>query len=294
MRVAVVGANGQLGTDVVRAFRDAGDEVFALTHQDIEITDLDSVCRMLDPLEPQILVNTAAMHHVETCEHEPERAFAVNALGPRNLARAARHLKAVLVHISTDYVFDGCKASPYQETDLPRPLNVYGNTKLAGEYFVRCTLDEHFVLRTSALYGDSPCRGKGGLNFVELMLKLAQERRELRVVDSEFVTPTYTLELAKQITVLSRTQSFGLYHATAEGGTSWFAFAQAVLAGRGDTVGLSPAAPGEFPAKVARPAYSVLDNAALKKIGMNVFQEWQSGLLEYLSSMSMRDRVQAQ
>src|SRR5437868_6326145 len=190
MRVAVVGANGQLGSDVAQAFAGNGDEVCALVHSQIEITDFDSVWRALAQAGPQVIVNTAAMHHVEDCEREPKRAFAVNSLGPRNLALVARDLGAVLMHVSTDYLFDGSKGSPYDETDVPRPLNVYGNTKLAGEYFVRCTTEKHFVVRTSGLYGKHPCRGKGGLNFVELMLKLARERVEVRVVADEIVSPT--------------------------------------------------------------------------------------------------------
>jgi dTDP-4-dehydrorhamnose reductase len=282
MRIVVIGANGQLGSDVVEAFGDKGDEVRALTHSDIEITSVDSVSRALVPVEPQVIVNTAAMHHVETCEHEPERAFAVNALGPRNLARVACDLDAVLIHVSTDYVFDGGKESPYDESDAPRPLNVYGNTKLAGEHFVRCTTEKHFVLRTSGLYGRHSCRGKGGLNFVELMLKLAKERPEVRVVDSEIVTPTHTAELAQQIVALSRSDCFGLYHATAEGSCSWFEFARAIFSNTRASVNLKVAAPDEFAAKVPRPRYSVLENRGLKLRGVNVFRPWQEGLREYL------------
>jgi dTDP-4-dehydrorhamnose reductase len=294
MKIAVIGANGQLGSDVVQAFRDNADEVCALTHSDIEITDLDSVSRALAPLGPQVIVNTAAMHHVENCEREPERAFAVNALGPRNLARVACELSAVLMHVSTDYVFDGSKASPYDETDAPRPLNVYGNTKLAGEYFVRCTTEKHFVVRSCGLYGKHVCRGKGGLNFVELMLKLAKERPEVRVVDSEVVTPTYTADLAQQIVVLSRKDCFGLYHATAEGSCSWFDFAHAIFSSTNTSVSLKVADPDEFPAKVPRPTYSVLENRGLKLHGMNTFRPWQDGLRHYLGVPAFCVKGQAQ
>lgn len=294
MKVAVIGANGQLGSDVVQAFVDTGDEVCALAHSDIEITKFDSVSRVLERLGPSVIVNTAAMHHVETCEREPERAFAINALGPRNLALAARGLGAVLMHVSTDYVFDGSKASPYDENDSPRPLNVYGNTKLAGEYFVQCTVEKHFVIRTSALYGKRPCRGKGGLNFVDLMLKLAKERSEIRVVDSEVVTPTSTAELAKQIAVLSRTNCFGLYHATAEGSCSWFEFARTIFSSTNNGVNLKAAAPDEFPTKIPRPRYSVLENRALKSQGLNTFGPWQNGLRDYLGISRVCTKGQAQ
>lgn len=282
MKITVIGGNGQLGNDVVRAFVSNGDEVHTLTHSDIELSSIDSVSRCVEELRPQVLVNTAAMHQVEKCEQDPGKAFAVNGVGARNLSLAAREIGAVLMHVSTDYVFDGSKGAPYEEKDAPRPLNVYGNTKLAGEYFVRSIVDKHFVLRTSALYGKNPCRAKGGLNFVELMLKLAKERDKIRVVDSEFITPTPTQELARQMFLLSRCDAYGLYHATAEGSCSWFEFAREIFALTDMKVSLLVAGPNEFPAKVARPNYSVLENHALKSQGLNAFKPWQVGLREYL------------
>jgi len=282
MKVAVLGANGQLGSDVIGSFQSNGDEVQGLTHSDIEVASLDAVSRCMREIRPQVIVNTTAMHHVENCEREPENAFAVNGLGARNLALISRELGAVLMHVSTDYVFDGNKNSPYEEQDAPRPLNVYGNSKLAGEYFVRSTVDKHFVIRTSAIYGKQPCRAKGGLNFIELMLKLARERGKVRVVDSEFVTPTPTRELARQLVVLSRSDCYGLYHATAEGSCSWHEFAQEIFALTNTQVNLEVAGPDEFPAKVPRPKYSVLENRALNNHHLNVFRPWQDGLREYL------------
>jgi dTDP-4-dehydrorhamnose reductase len=199
MKIAVVGADGQLGSDLATAFTANGDEVRALTHSHIEITDLNSVACVLEEIQPNVIVNTAAMHHVENCEREPAQAFAVNGLGPKNLAFTAKNLGAVLMHVSTDYVFDGNKGSPYTEDDSPRPLNTYGVTKLAGEHFIRSNTERYFVVRTSGLYGKNPCRAKGGLNFIELMLKLAKERGEVSVVDSEIVSPTSTTELAEQL-----------------------------------------------------------------------------------------------
>ena len=284
MKVAIIGANGQLGTDLVAAFSAHGDTVRGLTHEHIEISNLDSVSRALEELRPDLVVNTAAMHHVENCEREPEKALAINAIGARNLAVASRSIDGVLMHVSTDYVFDGVKGKPYVEGDNPAPLNAYGISKLAGEHFVRASMEKHFVVRTSGLYGKSPCRAKGGLNFIELMLKLARERGEVRVVDSEFVTPTSTAELAQQLVRLSRSECYGLYHATAEGSCSWFEFAREIFTLTGTRVGLQVAGPNEFPAKVPRPSYSVLENQALKRQGLNVFRSWQAGLQEYLGS----------
>ena len=285
MKIAVIGANGQLGQDAVQAFVANGDEVSRLTHADIELASVDSTSQCLRALHPDLIVNTAAMHLVEKCELDAAKAFSVNALGAANLALIARELNAALMHVSTDYVFDGKKAAPYEEADAPCPLNVYGNTKLSGEYFVRSIVEKHFVVRTSALYGHSPCRAKGGLNFIELMLKLARERDTIRVVNSETVTPTATADLARQMVVLSRSGSFGLYHATAEGSCTWYDFAKEVFALAGIKINLQVAGPNEFPAKVARPQYSVLENRELKRRGLNAFRLWQESVAEYVASV---------
>ncbi len=283
MKVVVIGGNGQLGHDVTRAFAEEGHAVTSLTHQDLEVSSLESVRESLNELKPELVVNTSAFHHVEKCEAEPALAFAVNAIGARNVAHVTKEAGATLLHISTDYVFDGRKNSPYVEEDMPVPLNVYGNTKLSGEFFVRCTNPRHFIVRTSAIYGANPCRAKGGLNFIELMLKLSQERKELRVVDDEFVTPTPTAQIARQLVALSRSSDYGLYHATAEGSCSWFEFAAAIFELTKTRIALEPARPGEFPAKVQRPKYSVLENKALKSKGLNIFTHWKEGLETYLA-----------
>src|ERR1700734_4442459 len=204
MKIAVIGANGQLGHDVVRAFAVQGDEVQSFNHQDVELSSLDSVVACLRSAQPEVVVNTAAMHHVENCEQQPARAHDVNVEGAKNLATATRDLGSVLIHVSTDYVFDGKKSEPYIETDEACPLNVYGRTKLAGEQLVRDINPKHYVLRTAALYGNDPCRAKGGQNFVDLMLRLARERGRVRVVDCEFTSPTATADVARQIAALSR------------------------------------------------------------------------------------------
>lgn len=284
MRVAVIGSNGQLGADIVSAFSVRGDQVVCFTHSDVELSILESVKTCLGASEAQFVVNTAAMHQVDHCEQDPDKAFAVNAIGARNLARATRDMGAVLVHISTDYVFDGMKSEPYTENDVPLPLNVYGNSKLAGEHFVRTLNPKHFVLRTSALYGKNPCRAKGGLNFVDLMLKLGNERGRVRVVDSEFVSPTPTADVARQVVALSDCDEFGLYHGTSEGSCSWYGFAREIFATAAVSAEVDVAHPSEFPAKVPRPRYSVLENGGLKAKGLNMFQPWRDGLTKYLHS----------
>ncbi len=283
-RVVVLGANGQLGSDVCAAFAADGHEVSALTHQDVEITSSESVKLAFEKARPEMVINAAAFSNVERCETDPALAFQVNALGGRNVAQACCVHGATIVHISTDYVFDGAKGTPYTELDVPCPLNVYGNTKLSGEFFVRSANPRHFVVRVCGIYGRNPCRSKDGLNFVEKMLKLSREQQEIRVVDDEIVTPTPTVGVARQLTALSKTSGYGLYHATAEGSCSWYEFARAVFDISGTRVRLERARRGEFPAKVRRPRYSVLENAALKREGLNVFRHWKEGLEEYLAT----------
>jgi len=284
MKVAVLGANGQLGSDVCAAFRKNGDEVVALTHSDLELTSAPTVEAALSAAMPGFIVNTAAMHHVDKCEADPAAAFQANGIGAKHVAEWAKRAGSTVAYLSTDYVFDGKKSSPYLETDAAAPLNAYGITKLAGEHFTAAIAPSHFVLRVSAIYGQQPCRAKGGLNFVELMLKLSRERDELRVVDDEFVTPTPTAQIAAQLVALSRSNQYGLYHGTAEGSCSWYEFASEIFRVTGTQVRLEKARPGEFPAKVPRPKYSVLENGALKAAGLNVFTDWREGLNGYLAA----------
>jgi dTDP-4-dehydrorhamnose reductase len=284
MKVAVLGANGQLGHDTCAAFVRNGDEVAALSHEDVELTSPASLESALGDCNPEFVVNTAAMHHVEKCEADPATAYAVNAMGAKHAAHWIKQAGARIAYISTDYVFDGRKAEPYTEWDVPAPLNAYGITKLAGEHFTSSTVAEHFVLRVSAIYGLHPCRAKGGLNFVELMLKLSRERDRLRVVDDEFVTPTPATQIADQLVALSRSDKYGTYHATAEGACSWYEFAREIFRRTDTHVRLEKAEPGEFPAKVQRPKYSVLENRALKLAGLNVFKDWRDGLSTYLEA----------
>jgi dTDP-4-dehydrorhamnose reductase len=290
VKVAVIGASGQLGRDVAAAFLADSADVVSLGHEDVDVVSSESVGKVLGDIQPEVVVNTAAFHHVEKCEADAALAFAVNSLGARNVAQITDSLGAKLIHISTDYVFDGRKQVPYTELDLAGPLNAYGNSKLAGEFFVRCTNPRHFIVRISAIYGANPCRAKGGLNFVELMLKLAHEREELRVVDDELVSPTSTVDIARQLVVLAPTSDYGLYHATAEGSCSWHEFAHAIFDLTGTNVRLERARPGEFPAKVPRPKYSVLENAALKTRSINVFSHWSDGLKQYLAGRMSKSR----
>jgi dTDP-4-dehydrorhamnose reductase len=282
MKVVIIGGNGQLGSDVARAFSKQGAEVVSLTHQDADVSDPTSLEPALSKASPGIVVNTAAFHDVEACENDPQRAFAVNAFGARNLALASNKHGFRLIHLSTDYVFDGEKGKPYVETDSPRPLNSYGNSKLSGEFFIQAVAKDYAVVRVSGLYGTAPCLGKKGVNFVKLMLKLARERGMVKVVTDEFVTPTYTLAAAEQIVKLASAEVGGIFHLTPQGGCSWYEFAEAIFQLTQTPVKLLPATATDFPAKVPRPRYSVLDNARLRENGLDIMPEWKECLKEYL------------
>ncbi|GAH76590.1 unnamed protein product, partial [marine sediment metagenome] len=201
----------------------------------------------------------------------------VNAIGAKNLANACREKDAVLVYISTDYVFDGEKKTSYLESDPPGPLNTYGISKLAGEYYIRYIWPKHFIIRTSGLYGSAKCRAKGG-NFVNLMLRLVQEQDEVQVVDDEVLTPTYTKDLALQIRGLIQTDCFGLYHITNNGACSWYRFAQKIFELSHLKVNLKKTTVDKFGTEVKRPRYSVLRNYALEKIGLDNMRRWDKAL----------------
>ena len=283
MRVAVIGANGQLGQDVTAAFRAGKHEVAALTHNEIEISSPESVKQVFQGLHPDLVINTAAFHNVDKCESEEVQAFRINSVGARYVAQASAEFKAKLIHISTDYVFDGRKRSPYLESDPPHPLNVYGNSKLAGEFFVMNGNPRHFVVRVSGIYGQHLCRAKGSPNFVETMLARGAKGETIRMVDDQFATPTPTTEIARQLTALAESSEYGLYHATSEGSCSWYEFTKAIFELAGMKVEVLPIKSQESGRAAIRPAYSVLENAALKSRSMNLFNHWRVGLESYLA-----------
>jgi len=279
VKILIIGANGQLGTDLVRILRH--HQVIALTHKEIEVCDHRGTKKILEEHKPQVLINTSAYHRVDLCEDHLEETFKVNTYAVRNLAKISQDLGSVLVYLSTDYVFGGGKKNPYREEDLPHPLNVYGVSKLAGEYFVRHICQRHFIIRTSGLYGVAGASGKGG-NFVELMIRLAKEGRPIKVVSDQILTPTYTKELAKKIAQLIETGQYGLYHVTNNGQCSWYEFARVIFELVGLHPDLSATTTEEFGAKAKRSPYSVLENANLRKLGLDDLSSWREALEQYL------------
>jgi dTDP-4-dehydrorhamnose reductase len=280
MKIMLIGAAGQLGADLVKAL--PRETTVPLTHADIEITDSRSVGLAFERYRPGVVINTSAFHRVDDCETEMERAFQVNAFAVRGLAQVCRRFGAALVHFSTDYVFAGEKTEPYVETDRPGPLNVYGASKLGGEYLLAATLPRHFLIRTGGLYGVGGSRSKGG-NFVETMLRIAFQGKPLRVVDDQVVSPTYTADLARKVSQLIETEAYGLYHITNHGACSWFEFARTVFKLAGIDAHLTPTTAKEYRAPAPRPAYSVMCNRRLKLLGLDDMPEWQDGLKRYLA-----------
>jgi len=278
----VLGANGQLGSDLCLVLEEAGYEVVPLTHESVEVRYPDSIRGALNPVEPDLIINTTAYHNLSDCQSNPDLSFAVNACGPLHLAAVARELDAQFVHVSTDYVFDGRKSQPYRETDAANPLNVYGASKLAGEHLAAAELNRHLIVRTSGLFGRMPCRAKSGLNFIHWMLKLARDRGKVRVVTDEIVTPTYTLDLARQIEVAVRNRCCGLVHASSQGQCSWFEFAEAIFEIAEVPVDLQPTKAEAFGSGIRRPSYSVLANERLQAESIDRMPHWRDALARYL------------
>lgn len=281
MRIGLIGARGQLGTDLRSVL--VGD-VVPLDHDQLEITDREQVQRVLAETRPEVVINTAAYNLVDRAEDEPQSAYSSNALGPRNLALECQALGIPLCQVSTDYVFgaDATRSTPFSESIPPGPVSAYGVSKLAGEYFVQAHCSQHYVVRTCGLYGIAGSRGKG--NFVETMLRLGKQRSELSVVDDQLCTPTSTLDLAKAIAGLIQTGKFGLYHATNGGQMTWCEFARQIFQLAGLNVTVNPITTATFGAKAQRPQFSVLDCAKLENALGWKLPDWKTALAEYLKS----------
>ncbi|MFC2106164.1 dTDP-4-dehydrorhamnose reductase [Candidatus Bipolaricaulota bacterium] len=287
LRVALIGASGQLGTDLVEILMNW--DLIPLTHADLDICDFVYTRKVLEDAKPDIVINAAAFAHVDECEEEVSRAFWVNAFAVRNLAKICADVDCALLHISTNYVFDGRKGAPYTEDDLPNPVSVYGMSKLAGECFVRSNCPKHFVVRTSGLYGIAGSRIKGG-NFVETMISLANTARPVRVVNDQVLTPTYTKDLAKKLEELVQMKAYGLYHITNSGECSWYEFAQAIFETLAMKVNLEPITSAECNAKARRPLYSALAHEGLRKVGLDELRPWAEALKDYIARRGVWQR----
>ncbi len=284
MRIILTGSRGQLAHDVGDRLG-LGNEVRGVDLPEVDITRPESVRELMDGFRPQVVVNCAAFTQVDACETERDLSFAVNAVGPGLLAEEAKRVGSYLVHISTDYVFDGQRPASraYIETDSTGPLSWYGRTKLEGEQRVLNSGVSAAILRTAWLYG------RKGKNFPKTMLRLAlrNPERELKVVDDQQGSPTWSWRLAEQIEAVIGARCEGIFHSTAEGQTDWHAFARFFLEGMAVPFQMRPCPSSDYPTPAHRPANSILENSRLKALGLNRFIDWREDLQEFIRRYRM-------
>ncbi len=282
MKVALIGANGQLGSDIVKT-RPPNIELIPLTRKEVDIREKEKLEDILLKIKPDAVINTAAYHKTDECEGNPELSFHVNSIAVMNLAIICNQLASRIVHISTDYVFDGeklRKKEPYTEEDIPNPLNVYGISKYVGELFLRNYHDKYYIIRISSLFGKAGASGKGG-NFVYTILKKGKENATLRIINDIYMSPTYALDAAKKIwSILLEERPYGIYHCANAGVCSWYEFAKKILEFGGYKSKIIPISHTEYPTKAKRPLWSPLKSNKI------VTRGWEEALEEFISEVS--------
>lgn len=276
MKILITGANGQLGKDLMEALSKQ-NEVIGVDRGELDITSLEDVIKNVASIRPDVIINSAAFTNVDGCESEADSAYAVNGIGAGNLAIASEKYGCKLVQISTDFIFDGSKTTPLLEYDRPNPLSVYGASKLMGEEMIRDHCSRFFIIRTAWLYGHK------GHNFVKTMLKLAETRDTLTVVNDQIGSPTYTKDLVEAINMLICTEEYGVYHCSNDGECSWNEFAKKIFELSGKEVNVLPVSSEEYGAPATRPAYSVMRNQMLELRFNHKIRHWEDALKDYLS-----------
>jgi len=277
MRVLVLGSGGQLGSELCRVMEE--HDLIPTKHSEVDVSRLPSLVEFSKQVRPEVVINATGYTDVDGCEANRERAFLVNAIGARNAAIAAREAGAELIHISTDYVFDGRKEEPYVECDMAMPLSNYGWSKLMGERMAMEQNPRTFILRIAWLYS------LAGRNFVKTILALARDRDELCIVNDQRGTPTFAGDVAMQIKLLMGTESYGLYHCTSQGSCTWCDFAREILRLAKIPVRVKPVTSAEYPRPARRPAYSVLDNLMLRVQGLDIMPPWQDSLAMHIGEI---------
>jgi dTDP-4-dehydrorhamnose reductase len=290
--IAVLGATGQLGTELVKASSNRGISVVGLGHDRIEITDPVSVEKALTECQPHAIINTVAFHDVDKCEEEPLRAMNVNAIGALHVARTGQRIGAKVMYISTDSVFSGTKPPPkdgppssitaYVEEDAPAPLNVYGVSKLAGERLTFGTLTDALIVRLGVLYGATGSRGKGGRNFVETILRKAKDGEQLNVVNDQWISPIYARDAAEAILDLLAASATGVVHVANSGACTWYGLSSEAIEIVGHPTKVKPIEGRSFQRKAWRPPNSVLHIERLEKISGHRMRPWKDALRAYL------------
>ena len=281
MKVAIIGANGQLGSDLVKVF---GEDAIPLTHHDLDVTDPESL-KILNELRPEVIINTAAYVRVDDAEVEVEKAFQVNAIGALNIAKVCNEIDAINIYVSTDYVFDGAKGEPYTEEDAPNPIDVYGLSKYAGEVFTGNYSEKYYIIRAASLYGRAGARGKGG-NFVDSIIQMAKNGEEIKVVDDIFMSPTYTKDVSRVLKLfldLEIKPEFGVYHIVNEGYCNWYDFTKEIftILDWDAKIQITPIKSNELKRLARRPTFSALKNNKLDDLGLRM-RDWKEALRDYL------------
>jgi dTDP-4-dehydrorhamnose reductase len=266
----VTGAGGQLGLELAELLPGRGHETVAFSHAEFDVADPEAVEEVVEVQLPDLVVNAAAYTNVDGCETETQLAYSVNALGPRNLAQTCERLGCELLHVSTNYVFDGEGDQPYEPFDAPRPISAYGRTKLAGEEYVKHLTSRWYVVRSAGVYGR-------GHNFVRTMMRLGSERDVLKVKDDEFISPTYARDLAEGIVEIVEAGWLGLYHLTNRGSCSWYEFTREIFQLANIEVKVIPIPGSEYPLPASRPS-----NGVLSTLGSPELRHWREALADYL------------
>ena len=276
MKILITGAYGMLGSDLREVLKD--NELIITGSKDLDITKENNVLQFIEDKKPEIVINAAAYTNVDNCETDYDNAYLVNAIGPKNLAVACNKLNIPLIHVSTDYVFDGSKTTPLSEEDKLGPKTAYGKTKLEGEKFVQENTKKYFILRTAWLFGIN------GKNFVKTMINLSKKNNLLKVVNDQKGCPTYCYDLAMAIKQLLNSDKYGIYHLTNKGELSWYDFAKKIFELSNITINVKPVSTEEFPRPAPRPHYSVLSNQKWIDSGFNPLRNYEEALKEYLDS----------
>lgn len=281
-RVVIFGSAGQLGVELARTLTERGYSVTGFTRADVDITDPACIDRCVTAVNPELVVNAAAYNQVDVAESEPQAAFQVNALAVRNLALACRQVDAMLVHFSSDYVFDGRAGRAYTEQDRPHPLGAYAVSKLGGELYAQAYLEEPLIIRTSGVFGPGGLRTARG-NFVELMLRLARTGQPIRVVEDHVASPTYAPALAERTADLVKLQKRGVFHIGGGAPVSWFEYARLIFQAVNLNPELRPTNEREYRTAARRPKYSALSNQKMESMGVKAMPPLKEAISEYLA-----------
>lgn len=282
MKIVVLGSNGQLGREFVNYLQTTENKIFAFSHSMLDIEDFGEVFKTFRSINPDVVINCAAYTKVDKAEEEKDLAYGVNAIGAKNVSFASFEVNAKVVYFSTDYVFNGEKDSPYIEIDTPEPISTYGKSKFWGEQYTKEFNPNHLILRVSWLYGVN------GNNFVKTVIRLTKHNKYLRIVNDQYGTPTYTLDVVKQTIKLLENDRIGIYHLSNIGGTTWFEFAHEILRDLGLQSEVIPISSEEYPTLAKRPKHSVLKNYFLELEKLNIMRQWKVALEDFINNYKER------